>query len=490
MCSPVHPDPVIHVSPADLPAIVRAFLSTSIPSNAERRHEHMPKKKTSTRTRAPRGHGSIKIDERAGRYRWRFESGKKLIATGTTDTEPDAIRDAGNARSDFLRGTLTYSESMTLQEYATRWLKRRTALETKTQNGYKQTLDLALEHIGQLKLKEVRPHHIRDALAKIAERTGSAGMGKGRPTSSRTLAHVLARLKNIFIEAQGDGLIHTIPTLTVKPVKTIRTEHVGIALNEPQHARFQHVGTFLHDHGHARLWPALATCAAIGLRRSEVLGLQWHHIDLETDTLLIRQGIVSVSGKMELHELPKTDSGRRDIPILPELRTILLEQKEHLEQYLQSIRHDWTNTLPVFPTSELLYTYPDNLNRSLKEIIFWSDPTTQPAPRRGDNPKLPPLPADEALENRLLGIKETDRAAFRTIAQTDKPLPIISPHDLRHTFATRMLQSDMPVSVVSKILGHASVTITLETYRHVDAGEIRARFLDTNAKMQKNLKDQ
>jgi integrase len=40
-------------------------------------------------------------------------------------------------------------------------------------------------------------------------------------------------------------------------------------------------------------------------------------------------------------------------------------------------------------------------------------------------------------------------------------------HALRHTFATRALEAGIPVKVVSKILGHSSIQITLDTYSHV-----------------------
>ena len=46
-------------------------------------------------------------------------------------------------------------------------------------------------------------------------------------------------------------------------------------------------------------------------------------------------------------------------------------------------------------------------------------------------------------------------------------LPVIRFHDLRHTFATLLLIEGVPVTVVSKMLGHASAKMTLDTYSHV-----------------------
>ena len=40
-------------------------------------------------------------------------------------------------------------------------------------------------------------------------------------------------------------------------------------------------------------------------------------------------------------------------------------------------------------------------------------------------------------------------------------------HDLRHTCATLLLREGVNAKVVSEMLGHASITITLNTYSHV-----------------------
>lgn len=47
------------------------------------------------------------------------------------------------------------------------------------------------------------------------------------------------------------------------------------------------------------------------------------------------------------------------------------------------------------------------------------------------------------------------------------------PHWLRHTAATRMLRDGVPIEVVSTLLGHASVSTTLDTYGHLTAEDAR-----------------
>jgi integrase len=46
-------------------------------------------------------------------------------------------------------------------------------------------------------------------------------------------------------------------------------------------------------------------------------------------------------------------------------------------------------------------------------------------------------------------------------------LPQVRFHDLRHTCATLLLSKNVNPKVVSEMLGHASIAITLDTYSHV-----------------------
>lgn len=60
---------------------------------------------------------------------------------------------------------------------------------------------------------------------------------------------------------------------------------------------------------------------------------------------------------------------------------------------------------------------------------------------------------------------------FGTLVRQAK-LPHIRLHDLRHTWASLGLQANVPVKVVSEVLGHASVTITYDTYSPVIPGMV------------------
>jgi integrase len=58
------------------------------------------------------------------------------------------------------------------------------------------------------------------------------------------------------------------------------------------------------------------------------------------------------------------------------------------------------------------------------------------------------------------------RSAFKPLV-VRAGVPLIRFHDLRHTAATLLLKEGIPVKVVSELLGHSDVAITLRIYAHV-----------------------
>ena len=73
-------------------------------------------------------------------------------------------------------------------------------------------------------------------------------------------------------------------------------------------------------------------------------------------------------------------------------------------------------------------------------------------------------------------VSQTFKAAVARCRRAlgDDALPAIRLHDLRHTCASVLLSSGVPVKVVSERLGHASPSITLSIYAHVMPGDQKA----------------
>lgn len=183
-------------------------------------------------------------------------------------------------------------------------------------------------------------------------------------------------------------------------------------------------------------WQLLYRLAmTLGLRQAELLGLTWDCVDLEKGTITIRQQLRRVSkagGKSgdakEWAMLPpKTDAAKRTLrlrdPALVDF--VRLHRKNLLEERLLHGR-EWQERDPWL--------------KSRGGLVFV---TETGAPAYGTN----------VLHH-----------FHRWAAKAGTPQ--VRFHDLRHTAATLMLADNVPLPAVSKILGHATVAITMSIYAH------------------------
>jgi integrase len=168
-----------------------------------------------------------------------------------------------------------------------------------------------------------------------------------------------------------------------------------------------------------RLEALYVLAVTTGLRQGELLGLKWDDIDLEAGTLRVRRTLTTAKGGPVL-SAPKTKGSRRTVRLS---RTALEALRSHLERQLAEI--DRAGDL-------------------------WSE-----------NGLIFPSEAGEALGRRYI---TTHR--FKPLLKRAK-VPQIRFHDLRNTCATLLLSKNVNSKVVSEMLGHASIAITLDTYSHV-----------------------
>jgi integrase len=165
----------------------------------------------------------------------------------------------------------------------------------------------------------------------------------------------------------------------------------------------------------------VATAVLSGCRAGELLGLTWAHVDLERRKLRISRSLSwdRTGGKGNTKPVfgpPKTDSSYRTLDIVPELATALRE---------------WKMRSRFKADEDLVFT------------TKIGGPLHLAVPSRGLKRALKKCPG----------------------------LPAVSPHELRHTFASLLLLANKPVTQVARLLGHKDPTITLRVYSHwfVDA---------------------
>ena len=180
-------------------------------------------------------------------------------------------------------------------------------------------------------------------------------------------------------------------------------------------------------------------------RRGEALGLTWDDIDLKNKTININHQLIykKKDGECQFYiNKPKTKSGKRIIPINDRLYELLENHKRNtiFMSKASGIKIDGYKNF-VFLNKEGGLIYPHGLNRALDKIINQYN--------KNHNDKL----------------------------------PHISAHSLRHTACTRMAEKGIDIKVLQYIMGHASITTTMQIYNHVDLERIKKEIEKINNKI-------
>ena len=178
------------------------------------------------------------------------------------------------------------------------------------------------------------------------------------------------------------------------------------------------------------LKPVVLILADTGLRRGELLSLEWRDVDLARGTVLVRKS--------------KTGRGR-EVPLTARAR-----------QAFEEVRAARTGTDGTPPLPEdLAFEGYFALRR-------------KPHTREGHTPGT-----DRDRLEALLTVR------IRRLARA-VGLPGVGPHSLRHSFASRMVMAGVPLSFVARVTGHSTLTCAARYGKHAptDAGKLAIRALE------------
>lgn len=283
-------------------------------------------------------------------------------------------------------------------------------------------------HVGHRKLAELTPAHVR-AMLNAMER-GKAGRP---PLSANTRRIALAVLRRSLKVAEREGLVSRNVATLVDGVKLDKPR--GRSLT-PEQARSLIVALGESD---AMTDALLTLLISTGMRKGEALGLRWSDFDFDKETvhvcrMLSRSAKPSASGSLYLSESTKTTDSNRIV----ELDGLAVRALKRWRTAQAQVRL----ACPPLPDGLVWgMGYPDDL-------VFADD--------RG-------RPIDPSRPNELLGRLTESLGLGR-----------FTPHELRHTAASLMLGAGVPLPTVSRVLGHASIGITMDRYGHLVSGEKRA----------------
>ena len=253
-------------------------------------------------------------------------------------------------------------------------------------------------------------------------------VGVNKPLSSKTVLHYHRLISSILSTAVEWGALFANPCERTKPP---RVEHKDPKyLDEVQAAKLLDL-----LEGEDMLYKtAVRFLLFTGLRRGEALGLNWSDIDFDTAIIQICRSSLYLPDKGIFEDDTKNRTSNRVIKLPQTVLSDLKQYRKYQRQNRLMMGDRWCESDRVFTTMEGQPLHPDTLSRWFSKFIT---------------------------------------------AHSDE-LPYITLHSLRHTNATLMIASGVPITTVSKRLGHADTTTTGKIYAHAirSADEAAAETLD------------
>ena len=304
---------------------------------------------------------------------------------------------------------LTYQNAQTtLEEFMKNWL---TSIESKLRsNTYKQYRQITQQHIlpglGKIKLKDLKPEHIQNRYNEMVKQ----GIGLRTVQLTHSVVHIA------LVHAVKLGVIPRNPDDATTPPKPSPKEMRFFDQDQVQ--QFLIIAKEKNDKFYALYHLAIST----GLRQAEIIGLKWSDMDWDKKTLQVQRQLTRKKGGSFEFTTPKTKAGKRTIILGPNTCDVLKVHRQNQFQLMLAAGKKWQDHDLIFTTSIGTPIDKYNLLKSFKQLL------------------------------------------------RDAGLPEIRFHDLRHTAASLMLNSDIPVIVVSRRLGHSRPSITLDIYGHLIPG--------------------
>lgn len=305
-------------------------------------------------------------------------------------------------------GLILDADKMTLKQWLTEWLKT-----------YKKP---ALEVTSYSSYKHQIEEHIIPALGaiplkklqriKIQEFFNE----KAKEFSPCTLELIKAILVNALKMAVIDGYLVKSPAMAIK-LPAVKSKDVNPLSKE----EIRKLLGAAKDH---RIYSLIYTAIHTGMRKGELAGLRWQDIDLKNGIINVRHGVkYDREVKAYIVGSTKTETAVRSIPITPKAVAELRRHKAVQAQERLEFGEAYEDTGLVFP-------------RPGGHILVLNGVATQ--------------------FNTIVKKSGIDRRTF---------------HDLRHTFASICISQKVNIKALSQYLGHADITITLDTYGHLLPGD-------------------
>lgn len=352
-----------------------------------------------------RANGEGMFKERAdGRWEGRISLPGGVRKSVYGKTKAEARRKASELLKNVEAGLDVLTPEQTLAQYLDRWLT------DVARHRVRPTTYDSYERVIRVRILPALGHvKLRAVTGQQVQALYSQLLERGLSNTSVVRTHAI--LHSAFRQALRWGLIMRNPCDATAPPRIDRQEMNMLTRDQVQ--------TLLDAAATPKMRALYAVAATAGLRRGEMVALRWSDIDFERRQLSVLRTAHRAKGQGVVFGEPKTRAGRRTV----RLGSVAL-------QALRSHR-----------------TY--QLEERLKAGPEWQDNGLVFASAVGTT-------IEEARVTRNF---KRDLAAAG--------LPPVRLHDLRHTAATLLIESGVPMKAVQSALGHATISITMDVYAHL-----------------------
>ena len=280
-----------------------------------------------------------------------------------------------------------------------------------TQTCYAPALKRALADFADVRIGEIAPLDVKRAVDAMA----SQGY------AHHSVGIYLSTLRQIFDYAV------LVQDLKANPAETVRIPK-GLVSNvrdcpEEDELNIIRRNADAHEFG---LFPYMLLYT--GLRRGEILALQWKDIDFKKRTVRVTKSVSFLeTGNQPVVKSPKTKAGERKVVLMERLAEKLLPIRGEPEAYI------FGGDKPLSKS-----VFRRRWRRCCLDVGLW---------RWKDAPRM------KGRKKKLVKVKE----------------PSVTPHQLRHAFATMCFERGVSAKDAQQLLGHSKIDVTLDTYTHIRA---------------------